>query len=79
MTLRLIAMPCIFSSQATKNRPALRLSGTKNPRFAIATLPRFSALDVTNFYMQLAIEKNPEHVLGIVKNISSRVKVFMSA
>ena len=34
MTLRLIAMPCSFSPQATKNRPALRLSGTKNLRFA---------------------------------------------
>ena len=45
MTLRLIAMPCSFSPQATKNRPALRLSGTKNLRSAIAPLPRFSAVE----------------------------------
>ena len=43
MTLRRFAMPCRFSPQAPKTRPALRLSGAKNLHFAVAPFPRFSA------------------------------------
>jgi hypothetical protein len=44
MTLRRVAMPCSFSSQATKNRPALRLSGTKNLRFTMFRFQDFQRL-----------------------------------
>jgi len=37
-------MPCRFSPHATKTRPALRLSETKNLHFAKAPFPRFSAI-----------------------------------
>jgi hypothetical protein len=39
-------MPCRFSPQAPKTRPALRLSGTKNLHFAKAPFPRFSAEEI---------------------------------
>jgi len=42
-------------------------------------IPDLFKLDATNFYMQLASEKNPEHVLGIIKNTLSRGNAFMSA
>jgi hypothetical protein len=47
MTLRRVAMPCSFPSQATEIRPALRLSATKNLR---STLFRFQ-----DFQRMLAI------------------------
>jgi hypothetical protein len=45
MTLRHVVRPCIFTPQTTlrENARLLWLSGTKNLRSALATLPRFSA------------------------------------
>ncbi|WP_207906557.1 hypothetical protein, partial [Methylomonas methanica] len=46
---------------ATKTRPALRLSGTKNLHFATAPFPRFSAEETSNTAFTVLNHESPEN------------------